>query len=187
MQKKAFVRNEMVAASRIPRLRPRILATHSNRLNTTRSLDDLSLARSLEFNKTSLSPVLVCCFCLLIFICIHRCYVTFVCPRLSVQFREVLNSSCSGCPAISVWSKDRLPPKSMLVISAETSTLNLTFCSSSWFCGVVGYHFCLTHRRSPVRARAESLFLPFFQASFCPRKSMGVEELKLEKVFENFG
>ena len=24
-------------------------------------------------------------------------------------------------------------------------------------CGVVGYHFCLTHRRSPVQARAKSL------------------------------
>jgi hypothetical protein len=32
----------------------------------------------------------------------------------------------------------------------------------SWFCGVVGYHFCLTHRRSPVRARAESSFCSSF-------------------------
>jgi hypothetical protein len=31
----------------------------------------------------------------------------------------------------------------------------------NWFCGVVGYHFCLTHRRSWVRASAESLFLSF--------------------------
>ena len=31
----------------------------------------------------------------------------------------------------------------------------------NWFDGVVGYHICLTHRRSPVRARVESsLFSP---------------------------
>jgi hypothetical protein len=32
---------------------------------------------------------------------------------------------------------------------------------TNWFCGVVGYHFCLTHRRSWVRASAESSLLLF--------------------------
>ncbi|KAF8456256.1 hypothetical protein BGX38DRAFT_1257642, partial [Terfezia claveryi] len=30
-----------------------------------------------------------------------------------------------------------------------------------WFRGVVGYHFCLTHRRSPVRTRAKSIYFGF--------------------------
>ena len=30
---------------------------------------------------------------------------------------------------------------------------------SQRFGGVVGYRICLTHRRSPVRARAESFFI----------------------------
>ena len=36
----------------------------------------------------------------------------------------------------------------------------------NWFCGVVGYHFCLTHRRSPVRTRAESLLLLFVHSFY---------------------
>ena len=35
----------------------------------------------------------------------------------------------------------------------------------SWLCGVVGYHFCLTHRRSLVQTQAKSfcsVLLPFF-------------------------
>lgn len=34
----------------------------------------------------------------------------------------------------------------------------LAIIRNNWLCGVVGYHFCLTHRRSPVRARAKSYF-----------------------------
>ncbi|KAG9606408.1 hypothetical protein KCU86_g83, partial [Aureobasidium melanogenum] len=43
--------------------------------------------------------------------------------------------------------------------SGSSSSPMLTTFPSSWFCGVVGYHFCLTHRRSPVRTRAESSLL----------------------------
>ncbi len=35
-----------------------------------------------------------------------------------------------------------------------------------WFGGVVGYHICLTHRRSPVRSRAESSFFLFLLLLF---------------------
>jgi len=47
---------KIVAASRIPRLWSRLLATRSNCLNKTRSLEDLSLARS------SQQDIFVCWF-----------------------------------------------------------------------------------------------------------------------------
>ena len=42
----------------------------------------------------------------------------------------------------------------------------------NWFGGVVGYRICLTHRRSPVRARAESFY--YSLTTFGPRTRMEV-------------
>ena len=49
----------------------------------------------------------------------------------------------------------------------------------NWFRGVVGYHFCLTHRRSPVRARAKSIFCSFFSSGVCRRLNCGPFEFRV--------
>ena len=58
---------------------------------------------------------------------------------------------------------------------------------NNWFCGVVGYHFCLTHRRSPVRARAESLLLLSSASFFGSRNDLGMGNRKGSRsIFRDF-
>jgi hypothetical protein len=66
----------------------------------------------------------------------------------------------------NVLAEDKSPPDPTVAGPTRIYALNFATFPSSRFCGVVGYHFCLTHRRSPVRTRAESLLLLFASMFF---------------------
>ena len=73
-------------------------------------------------------------------------------------------------------------PKSTCFRNEDINDINVFF-FINWFCGVVGYHFCLTHRRSPVRTRAESSFCQCC-GMFCSSIGGGIAVGRWKKICE---
>ena len=75
--------------------------------------------------------------------------------------------------------------RSHILMSAHCRWAEIT---DKRFGGVVGYRICLTHRRSPVRARAESFFSPLLHAVIlCRRSTVSSQVLTDFRAFSKFG